>query len=71
MPRSKATIFSPITLAAPSDFQIIHLTLIGGVALVLALVTAGAAKGVIGVGMPIIAMPPMNHIIDLPTGQPA
>ncbi len=46
--------------------NIAHLTLIGGVALILALVTAGAAKGVIGVGMPIVAMPLVSHIIDLP-----
>ena len=32
----------------------------------LALVTAGAAKGLIGVGMPIVAMPLVSHIIDLP-----
>jgi hypothetical protein len=63
--------FSPITLAAPSDFRITHLTLIGGVALILTLMTAGAAKGVIGVGMPIVAMPPVSHIVDLPIGQPA
>jgi uncharacterized membrane protein YfcA len=38
----------------------------GGLALLLALVTAGAAKGLIGVGMPIVAMPLVSHIIDLP-----
>ena len=43
-----------------------QLTLAGGVALLLALVTAGAAKGLIGVGMPIVAMPLVSHVIDLP-----
>jgi uncharacterized membrane protein YfcA len=46
--------------------NVAHLTLSGGVALLLALVTAGAAKGLIGVGMPIVAMPLVSHIIDLP-----
>lgn len=46
--------------------NIAQLTLGGGLALFLALVTAGAAKGLIGVGMPIVAMPLVSHIIDLP-----
>ena len=46
--------------------SVAQLTLAGGVALMLALVTAGAAKGLIGVGMPIVAMPLVSHIIDLP-----
>ena len=46
--------------------NVAQLTFGGGVALLLALVTAGAAKGLIGVGMPIVAMPLVSHIIDLP-----
>ncbi|MBI2736346.1 MAG: sulfite exporter TauE/SafE family protein [Rhodospirillales bacterium] len=46
--------------------SVAQLTLAGGVALMLALVTAGAAKGLIGVGMPIVAMPLVSHIMDLP-----
>jgi uncharacterized membrane protein YfcA len=46
--------------------NIAQLSLAGGVALLLALLTAGAAKGLIGVGMPIVAMPLVAHIIDLP-----
>jgi uncharacterized protein len=46
--------------------NVAHLTFAGGFALLLALVTAGAAKGLIGVGMPIVAMPLVSHIIDLP-----
>jgi len=46
--------------------NVAQLTLAGGLALLLALVTAGAAKGLIGVGMPIVAMPLVSHIIDLP-----
>jgi uncharacterized membrane protein YfcA len=46
--------------------NIANLTAAGGLALLLALVTAGAAKGLIGVGMPIVAMPLVSHIIDLP-----
>jgi uncharacterized membrane protein YfcA len=46
--------------------NVAQLTLGGGVALLLALVAAGAAKGLIGVGMPIVAMPLVSHIIDLP-----
>ena len=47
-------------------YSISHLTLLGGVGLLLALVAAGAAKGLIGVGMPIVAMPLVSHFIDLP-----
>lgn len=46
--------------------NIAQLTFTGGFALLLALVTAGAAKGLIGVGMPIVAIPLVSHIIDLP-----
>ncbi|MGD9884655.1 MAG: TSUP family transporter [Geminicoccaceae bacterium] len=46
--------------------NVAQLTLGGGFALFLALVTAGAAKGLIGVGTPIVAMPLVSHIIDLP-----
>ena len=46
--------------------NIAQLTLGGGVALLLALVFAGTAKGLIGVGMPIVAMPLVSHVIDLP-----
>lgn len=46
--------------------SVTQLTFAGGFALLVALVTAGAAKGLIGVGMPIVAMPLVSHIIDLP-----
>jgi hypothetical protein len=55
MPRCKpagATMFCPITLAGPSDSEITgaahccYTTSIGGIVLILALVTAGAVKGV-------------------------
>jgi hypothetical protein len=45
--------------------SVAQLTLAGGVALMPALVAAGAAKGLIGVGMPIVAMPLVSHIIDV------
>ncbi len=46
--------------------NVAQLTLTGGLALLLALIAAGAAKGLIGVGMPVVAMPLVSHIIDLP-----
>ncbi len=46
--------------------NVAQLTVSGGLALLLALIAAGAAKGLIGVGMPIVAMPLISHIIDLP-----
>jgi uncharacterized membrane protein YfcA len=48
-------------------YSITNLSLLGGVGLLLALMTAGAAKGLIGVGMPIVAMPLVSHFIDLPS----
>jgi hypothetical protein len=29
------------------------------------LIAAGATKGVIGIGMPIVAAPPLNIVVDL------
>jgi uncharacterized membrane protein YfcA len=46
--------------------SIANLTLLGGIGLVMALVAAGAAKGLIGVGMPIVAVPLISHFVDLP-----
>jgi hypothetical protein len=43
-----------------------NLTLVGAAGLVLVLVIAGAAKGLIGVGMPIVAVPLVSHFIELP-----
>ncbi len=47
-------------------YSVANLTLLGGIGLILALIAAGAAKGLIGVGMPIVAMPLVSHFIDLP-----
>src|SRR5215204_6415799 len=47
-------------------YSITHLTLLGGIGLIVALTAAGAAKGLIGVGMPIVAVPLVSHFVDLP-----
>lgn len=47
-------------------YSITNLTLLGDIGLILALVAAGAAKGLIGVGMPIVAMPLLSQFVDLP-----
>jgi uncharacterized membrane protein YfcA len=47
-------------------YSVANLTLLGGIGLILALMAAGAAKGVIGVGMPIVAIPLVSHFVELP-----
>ena len=42
-----------------------HLSLLSTVAVLLALFAAGSTKGLLGIGMPIVAVPLLNLIVDL------
>jgi uncharacterized membrane protein YfcA len=50
-----------------AHIDLIHLPLISLAAILAMLFVAGTTKGLIGIGMPIVAVPLLNVVVDLPT----
>jgi uncharacterized membrane protein YfcA len=47
--------------------DLLHLSIVSVAAISAMLLIAGATKGLIGIGMPIVALPLLNLVVDLPT----
>jgi uncharacterized protein len=50
-----------------NHIDLTHLTALSYMSVLFFLVAAGATKGLIGIGMPIIAVPLLNMVLDVPT----